>query len=946
MTPFNQIPTCPTVSRFVAPWDTSGWYGVYPDFAPGKPIYSNSPTYILQASNRYLGADYIVTYDSIAEGFDDKQGVLFYVERNAVVYIALDQHVETEILKGFCANGDTMDASNGCTYRLLQKKYLKGEQVLIPGFHGDAHHYFVLVQPMDKDQGNVFFPTVRAESCLSPYRPNHYCWYYHEVFSLETVGEYPKNFVCSGNCRVERYPTQLQRKHVRMEENSSLRRCQHASGYEELELSIQLMTGSLEIGFCGAHIMLTYGDSPCKDGIFHIRMMRHENQCDFWINHRKKDSIPCEMAQDTELYITTGKASLAFVNCISLRDQTEIYAVQYDFSKMPPHTSVDNGTLCEIVHFPSESNPSLSIKKGAICFAIPSISGPLTVEAKVRMTTSEFVLLPELLTVNGEVLLRIAMYKNNLFASNGTQWIRVFEGDTDWMYYPAGNWYRIQIRVNPSSQSYDLFVDGARRAVEFQLSCQPSPVAQIGFSAPSNQLFINDLKIFDALTICRGLMPPGPVFNVAEEPYCASSDRKSLVTTELQRAIDDAACTGGTVLIPEGVFLTGGLRLHDDITLFISPKAVLKGSQDHNQYPLFTPGDSLCAARQLGRGILYGQNVSNVYITGGGVMDGQGQYRFKMNDPKNSRLPDCRPSMVYLAYSNGISIRDIRFRSSAYWTVVPLSSRNLLLEHLDLDCMNTPNRDGIDPVDCCDMTIRHCNIMAGDDGLCFKSSDSFGCERIYVEDMMIQSLASGIKFGTDSYYSLRDTYILNCAIKNVNRCGISLESVDGAEIQNIVFHDIQMTDVGAPVYICTGVRNRCPRNGHPVRKSRIDQVMFSQIYFNKPYPFSFSKDIREILIIGQDKDRSITNVTFRDCTLHMPGGFNVIPVPPIPIDTKYPEYDQHGLSNGSAFSIRCADSISVTNCNVQLERSDARPLVNYHDAVVTIEKIRNNLKQF
>ena len=78
----------------------------------------------------------------------------------------------------------------------------------------------------------------------------------------------------------------------------------------------------------------------------------------------------------------------------------------------------------------------------------------------------------------------------------------------------------------------------------------------------------------------------------------------------------------------------------------------------------------------------------------------------------------------------------------------------------------------------------------------------------------------------------------------------------------------------------------------------------------------------------------------------MPGGFNVIPVPPIPIDTKYPEYDQHGLSNGSAFSIRCADSISVTNCNVQLERSDARPLVNYHDAVVTIEKIRNNLKQF
>lgn len=96
------------------------------------------------------------------------------------------------------------------------------------------------------------------------------------------------------------------------------------------------------------------------------------------------------------------------------------------------------------------------------------------------------------------------------------------------------------------------------------------------------------------------------------------------------------------------------------------------------------------------------------------------------------------------------------------------------------------------------MTIRNCNIMAGDDGLCFKSSDSFGCERIHVDDLVIQSLASGIKFGTDSYYSLKDTCIENCAIKNVNRCGVSLESVDGAEVENVLFQDIHMTDVGAP----------------------------------------------------------------------------------------------------------------------------------------------------
>lgn len=77
--------------------------------------------------------------------------------------------------------------------------------------------------------------------------------------------------------------------------------------------------------------------------------------------------------------------------------------------------------------------------------------------------------------------------------------------------------------------------------------------------------------------------------------------------------------------------------------------------------------------------------------------------------------------------------------------------------------------------------------MAGDDGLCFKSSDLFGCERIDVHDMLIQSLASGIKFGTDTYYSLKDAIFRDCTIKNVNRCGISLESVDGAQISNVLF---------------------------------------------------------------------------------------------------------------------------------------------------------------
>ncbi len=944
MIPFNQVPSIPVISRFVAPWDASGWYGVRSNFAPGKSVYTNSSTIISQVPSRYIGAEYIVTFDSICEGFDDKQEVLFYVERPSIVYVALDQLADTTFLKGFSPNGDTLAASNGCTYNIFQKTYSAGEQVLIPGFQGNVHHFFILVQPCKDIYEETTFPTVHSTSFPPPYYPRQYRWYYHEVFSSVPEGTIPECFICSGNCRIERYFTQPQRKYLRMDGDSSLFRHQIASGYEELEIAIQIIRGTAKIVFCGASVTLPNGAAPDDRRIFHIRMLRCESRCELWLNHRKQTFLPCNTDSDAVVGIIMGADSLAFIDMISLKDQTEIYAAHYDFTKMPEYFCSDDLTSCEIEQYPSKSNTSLSIRKAAACFAIPSISGPLTVETTVRTTNSSFALLPEVLNTDGEVLLRVAMYKNNLFASNGTEWIRLFQNDTDWMYYPSGNWYRIKICMNPDNQSYDLFVDGARRGAGLHLTGASFPAAQIGFSSPCNQVYINDLRVFDALTICRGLIPPGPIFNVAEKPYCAPSDGKALATAELQRAIDDAACTGGTVFFPEGVFLTGGLRLHNDITLFLSPNAVLKGSQDHCQYPLFTPGDSLCAARQLGRGILYGQNLCNVRITGGGTLDGQGLYRYKMNDPKNNRLSDSRPCMIYLAYCSNINICDVRFQSSAFWTIAPLSCRNLILEHLDLNCMNTPNRDGIDPVDCSDMTIRHCNIMAGDDGLCFKSSDSFGCERIHVDDLLIQSLASGIKFGTDSYYSLKDALIENCMIKNVNRCGISLESVDGADVENITFRDIHMTDVGAPVYICTGLRNRCPRNGYPTRTSKINQVVFSQIRFENPYPFSYSKKIREILVIGQNASQSIHNVTFKDCQFQLPGGYNAIPAPPVPIGTKYPEYDQHGLSDGAAFSFRFANSIRVENCRVHLEQSDKRPLINYHNSFDIFEDIKKNKK--
>lgn len=942
LTTINQIPACPIISRFVAPWDTSGWYSVFPDFSVGKRLYSNSDVTVTALPDKYCGWEYIMTFDSKTDGFDDKQEVDFYLEQDATIFVALEYSAPYDFLPAFKDTEDTMQASDGTIYRILASTGTEGAQIHIPGFTGDFHHFVVFVTPQSAPTAGEAFETLSTKCTLSPYEKRNYTWYFHEVFNPLTSEMLLDKFTCHGACNLVRYPHSMQRKYVSLKDGASIEKQITGSGQEILECSIQVFNGFLHVNFCEAELILGNNEAAQKNGQalafnnennFHLRFIRKapaagsNGSCDVWVNNRFAGQMDCSSDSTVTMAICAGDASFGALDYISLKDNTEIFVAEEDFSVMPSNITLSPTANAVISEYPFSTNKSLCLTDGSLCYAFSPVTDVVTIDTKVKAENNDFVILPELRDSEGQLALRIAMYHNNLYASNGQTWKRIFVGDTDWMYYPCSNWYNIRITAHLSDNTYSVYVDGAKRVVKFPFTNPVKNISQIGYYVKTGKLYINELHVYDSQTICRSLMPPTTIFDIRQAPYNACGDGKTLETEILQRAIDDAAYTGGVVYLHDGCYLTGSLKLHSDITFFIDPSATLIGSNDHALYPLYTPGNSLCASRQLGRGILYGQNLCNLRVCGGGTLDGQGLYRFKMNDPAYNRLPDSRPCMIYVAYSSNITLDDVHFRSSAYWTVVPLSCQNVLMQYLDLDCMNTPNRDGIDPVDCCDMTIRRCCIMAGDDGLCFKSSDDFGCENIDVEDMMIQSLASGIKFGTDTYYSLKNVHIKNCAIKNVNRCGVSLESVDGAAVSNVTFEEIDMTNVGAPVYITIGVRGRLPRNINIKRKSSISDVTFKHIRFDQAYPFSFTKDIHETMIIGQDKSQSIKNILFSDCYLELPGGFLKIPEPPKPIDKKYPEYDQHGLSTGHAFCTRYAENIQFENCKVILEQPDVRPMI-------------------
>lgn len=71
--------------------------------------------------------------------------------------------------------------------------------------------------------------------------------------------------------------------------------------------------------------------------------------------------------------------------------------------------------------------------------------------------------------------------------------------------------------------------------------------------------------------------------DITKEPYSAVADGETLNTKAIQSAIDDCP-EGGCVYIPAGVFMTGALRLHSDMELYLAEGAVLQGTSNPEDY--------------------------------------------------------------------------------------------------------------------------------------------------------------------------------------------------------------------------------------------------------------------------------------------------------------------------------------------------------------------------
>ena len=148
-----------------------------------------------------------------------------------------------------------------------------------------------------------------------------------------------------------------------------------------------------------------------------------------------------------------------------------------------------------------------------------------------------------------------------------------------------------------------------------------SVFAGTGFAIPSNAMNKKTQK-------------SGTYFNVFD--FGAKGDGKSKDTIPLQKAID--ACHhagGGTLILPQGRYISGTLRLKSNVEIHLTAGAILQASSDRNdfisvhpeeQYPKNSPvvNREPFFTFTLDYHLVVAQESENVTISGAGTIFGNG----------------------------------------------------------------------------------------------------------------------------------------------------------------------------------------------------------------------------------------------------------------------------------------------------------------------------------
>ena len=296
--------------------------------------------------------------------------------------------------------------------------------------------------------------------------------------------------------------------------------------------------------------------------------------------------------------------------------------------------------------------------------------------------------------------------------------------------------------------------------------------------------------------------------------FGAKGDGVTTNTAAIQKALDVCGENGGgTVLVPDGVFLTGSLVLHANTTLQLSSRADLLGSPDIADYPVENvrwEGEF----REGHRALICATNAANITISGGAIF-GPPLPLGKLRFPRG-------PLLIELTGCTNALLENFTTQYQQLWSIHVLFCKNLTARNLTIRTVNA-NGDGID-VDSCDgVLIERCDINTGDDAISLKSGRGLAAQNlsrptqnVVIRDCRLQSsIFAALGLGTEMSGGIRHVRIQDCVISGrQNAIFIKSREGRGGYMEDISGENILV--LKSPTFVCVDLLQKGIQATDPV----------------------------------------------------------------------------------------------------------------------------------
>ena len=338
-----------------------------------------------------------------------------------------------------------------------------------------------------------------------------------------------------------------------------------------------------------------------------------------------------------------------------------------------------------------------------------------------------------------------------------------------------------------------------------------------------------------------------PVFPAREFDiikFGAAPDGKTDSTDAILKAI--AACNasgGGRVMVPQGEFISGAIRLKSNVNLHLASGATLRFTRDARKYPLvFTRWEGVELMNYSP--LIYAFEEENVAITGRGTVDGNAdcddwwewkgrancgwrtgepnqdhdrQLLFRMaeeNVPVEQRVFGAghylRPQFIQPYRCKNVLIEGLTLKNSPMWQVHPVLCSNVTVRKMTITGASAnrdsgPNTDGCDPESCTDVLIEGCEFNTGDDCIAIKSGRNADGRRVNVpsQNIVIRGCRmkdghGGVTIGSEISGGVRNIFAENCQMDSPhldNAVRIKNNAMRGGVLENIYVRNIKVGQV-------------------------------------------------------------------------------------------------------------------------------------------------------